>query len=206
MHERTNSGLSAMTMAFMIAAFGLAHAQSKVVGAALLLAAFAVMLWDLRRCSYDRIVSWIGLGAWSKRAPFWLVAALAGSAAAAIFYRQYLGQPWAPGSLRPFVLAALLIGLTEELIFRGYIFGAFSRAPALAIGLSAAAHTLYKTALFWSDPGFSLWQLSLLTLLFGLLLGLMRWDSRSLWPCILFHAVFDVWVYGDGAAPWWVWQ
>ena len=102
---------------------------------------------------------------------------------------------------------ALLIGLTEELIFRGYFYGRFQiwLGPVWAIMISASLHTGYKVALFATSPSVNLVFLGSLTLIAGLLLGWTRKSSGSLWPCVMFHVAFDFWVYGDKATPWWVW-
>ncbi|MDV7401315.1 CPBP family intramembrane glutamic endopeptidase, partial [Arthrospira platensis SPKY1] len=102
---------------------------------------------------------------------------------------------WHPDRLTPFVVTAMGIGAAEELLFRGYIYGAFSKKVLWAIGLSALAHTLYKTAIFMPYPEMALWSLALLTFLTGILVAWMRWRSGSIWPAVFFHALFDLWVY-----------
>ena len=192
--------------ALLIAAFGLAHTQSQALGFALLFAAFGLIFLDLWRLPNDRILDWLGLRAGNKRAPQWLLIALVGSLALGVFYRSSQGLDWSLVRLTPFVLTAMLIGSTEEVVFRGYFWGAYAQLPARAIGFSALAHTAYKSAIFIPYPEISLWRLSLFTFLAGILLGYMRWAGKSIWPCILFHAVFDLWAYGDHFTPWWVWQ
>ena len=98
----------------------------------------------------------------------------------------------------------------EEVIYRGWLLGRLRRLgwPA-AIGLSAAAHAAYKTALF-AQPSITVpidyASLALLTAAGGLILGGLRALSGNLWPAIVAHAAFDLVVYRAVAnAPWWVW-
>ncbi len=114
-------------------------------------------------------------------------------------------HPW---PLRPFLMMAVMVGLTEEIVFRGYFLGRFLewQPPLTAIALSALLHTAYKIALFIStSPADELLFLGSLTFGAGLLLGYWRKASASIWPCVVFHSLFDLWVYGDRATPWWVW-
>ena len=115
-----------------------------------------------------------------------------------------------PAGLGRFVFVAVLIGATEEVVFRGYVQGRLGRLgwPA-AVVLAAAAHTAYKSALFAMPPeGVAIDHafLATWTLIGGVVFGLMRQGSGSVLPPLVVHAVFDIIVYGDGAqAPWWVW-
>src|SRR6185295_18817078 len=100
---------------------------------------------------------------------------------------------------------------TEELIYRGWLFGRLQRfgAPAALIG-AALAHAGYKTALFaWplvASPAVDFASVAMLTTAGGVVLGALRASSRSLWPAIAAHAAFDFVVYGAVShAPWWVW-
>jgi membrane protease YdiL (CAAX protease family) len=113
-----------------------------------------------------------------------------------------------PWPLRPFLTMAVMIGITEELLFRGYFLGRLLswQHPAIGITISALLHAAYKVAIFVSpSPADDLLVLGTVTFSAGLLLGYWRKASGSIWPCIVFHALFDLWVYGDRATPWWVW-
>lgn len=103
---------------------------------------------------------------------------------------------------------AVLVGVTEELLFRGYFFGRLSRwqSATAAIVVSALLHTSYKVAIFIPNNQVGdLFFLGSVTFCAGLILGYWRKASASIWPCIVFHALFDLWVYGDRSTPWWVW-
>ncbi|MBI5370954.1 MAG: CPBP family intramembrane metalloprotease [Sphingobacteriales bacterium] len=130
--------------------------------------------------------------------------------AAAFYYRGSYSMPLLPGFFRGFVLIAVCIGILEELVFRGFIQGILQgRHAGLAIGIAALAHACYKAALFLSPAAegshplylFFTWSLGAF-----ILLGLLRYYSRSLLPPVIVHAVFDLLVYAENAeAPWWVW-
>ena len=122
----------------------------------------------------------------------------------AMYYRHTAGQPLALGTLLPFAAMAAAIGFTEELLYRGLVYGALAHTPWRANTLSALAHAGYKFLIFFPILGAQYWVVGLLTFLVGLLLGYLRTRWQSLWPALGFHILFDVWVYGDQTAPWWV--
>jgi len=126
-------------------------------------------------------------------------------------HRFSLGLSPFPGGLRTFAAVAGLVGATEELIFRGWLQGRLARFGwVTAIAAAAAAHAAYKTALFvWPavPTGVDLASLRTWTLAGGLVLGLLRQYTRSIYPALLAHAAFDLVTYGDlTQAPWWVWD
>lgn len=120
--------------------------------------------------------------------------------------------PSGAGGIHPFVLLAALIGVTEELIYRGWVMGRLlSKGWPLAVLVAAVAHAAYKTALFVWPPAsvivvYDLGSILVWTLVGGVVLGLLRVWSRSIWPAVIAHAAFDLVVYSAFAAPpWWVW-
>ena len=128
----------------------------------------------------------------------------------AVFYRWHLGISLFPGSLHFFVLVAALIGILEELVFRGFIqeYTKSLNAP-FSIFFSTFSHTGYKCCLFLSpvatgniDIGF----LALWTFIAGLLFGTLKHFSKNIIPPLIAHALFDILVYAEFiSAPWWVW-
>ena len=93
-----------------------------------------------------------------------------------------------PGMVLP--LVALYLGFVapaEELLFRGVLFAGLRRfaGPAAAIGISAAIFALAH----WPVYGPSVIPLDFAA---GLLLGWLRWWSRSLGPPIAVHAIADL--------------
>lgn len=102
-----------------------------------------------------------------------------------------------------------MIGATEELIFRGYIqFRSREFGVIISILIAAITHTVYKYVLFSSLSAIEVVNLGFLifwTMVVGLILGIMKELSGSCWVPIIFHVVFDILVYGDGAIEtWWV--
>ncbi|MEM9702782.1 MAG: CPBP family intramembrane glutamic endopeptidase, partial [Planctomycetota bacterium] len=82
-----------------------------------------------------------------------------------------------------FLAVAIAPAVCEELAFRGFLLSGFARArrPWLAIGLSSVAFGVVHLV-----P-----QQVFTASLAGLILGTIAWKGRSLWPCILFHLIFN---------------
>ncbi len=80
------------------------------------------------------------------------------------------------------LLASVLVApVCEEVFFRGFVFAGFLRGMSLgwAVVLSALIF-----AVAHADPG------SFIVLFcIGLALAFLRWQTRSLWPCILLHVL-----------------
>ncbi|MCK4766724.1 MAG: CPBP family intramembrane metalloprotease [Candidatus Aminicenantes bacterium] len=132
-------------------------------------------------------------------------------AAIGVQYRLLLGSSILPRFFSTFVLLSALIGITEELLYRGYVQGRVKPfGPIFAIGFAALLHSGYKVFLFILPPaGVStdLLSLALYTLWGGLGFGILREISGSVLPPLLAHAAFDIIVYAEYAkAPWWVWS
>ncbi len=87
----------------------------------------------------------------------------------------------------PLPLALLAVAVApavcEELAFRGFLLSGFARArrPWLAIALSAVTFGVVHLI-----P-----QQVFTATLAGLILGTLAWKGRSLWPCVLFHVLFN---------------
>lgn len=130
--------------------------------------------------------------------------------AGAMYYRGSFGMPVLPLAIRSFVWVAVCIGITEELVFRGFIQGLLSKLhPGFAIVFAALAHATYKACLFISPAADYHYSIMLFyTWSFGafILIGILRHYSKSILPAIIIHAVFDFLVYAESInAPWWVW-
>jgi hypothetical protein len=78
----------------------------------------------------------------------------------------------------------------------------------ISIFIAAITHTIYKCVLFFSLEAVELVNIGFLaiwTLVIGLFLGAMKEFSGSCYVPVIFHVVFDILVYGDGAIDtWWV--
>lgn len=130
--------------------------------------------------------------------------------AGALYYRGNYAMPLFPVYFRGFVWIAVCIGCMEELLFRGYVQQQLQQInPVLGITGSALAHAGYKACLFLPPAMAFITPVWLFfTWSFGafLLIGTLRYFSKSLWPPLLVHAVFDLLVYAQNAeAPVWVW-
>jgi len=135
-------------------------------------------------------------------------------AVAAVGYRLLLETPPFPSSFHWFVVMAMGIGLTEELLWRGWMQGslAMSYGPLLAVSVTAASHTAYKAALFAFPPTgepmrtTGAWLLTAaLTLGFGAMLGCFRIRQGTVLAPVAFHVIFDLLVYAEyTSTPWWV--
>jgi len=171
-----------------------------------LFAGQVLMLISLSSCSWSTLGEIFGISK-GRYLPLWALLSATAAIIAAVVYRRNLPYtPWLAG-LTSFAGIAVLIGACEELIFRGFF---YSKLPAWHFSIKALVssiiHTCYKAALFVSFTDTRLDRLILWTLFTGVLLGMMRASSKSIIPCIIFHCLFDLLVYGDVTrSPWWVW-
>jgi len=152
----------------------------------------------------------LGLAPLSCRVFYGLLPGCAGGIALGLLFRSYSDLPLFPDGLGRFIFVAVGIGATEEILFRGYIQGRFQVLGwAIAPLLAAAAHTLYKLALFAVPPEGVVVDYALLgvwTFIAGIFLGGLREWSGSVLPPLAGHVLFDILVYGERVqAPWWVW-
>jgi len=129
----------------------------------------------------------------------------------AAIYRKIAGLSLFPGTLTLVAVISPMIGITEELVFRGYIQGRMKTFGILiSIFVASAGHTLYKYLVLKSLPvnlGIDFVWLVLSTFILGLILGTFREISGSVIPAMTWHAVFDIVFYGDFTEmPVWVWS
>lgn len=95
------------------------------------------------------------------------------------------------GKIAPFTVYGLLLlavfvaPVCEEVLFRGFLFAGFLRGMPLAWAVILSA---FIFAAAHNDP-------ASFPVLFciGLLLALLRWRTRSLWPGILLHLLNNAW-------------
>ena len=94
------------------------------------------------------------------------------------------------GGLVTLVVLVVVAPLTEELLFRGLILHGFLRwyRPGTAIVLSALLFALVHVNPYQFPTGFFA----------GMLLGWVFVATRSLWPCLFLHALFNAqgWIVG----------
>ena len=153
----------------------------------------------------------LGWGGFSKRASAFTTFAIVLGCAAGLLYRWAYDMAPVPAAFGLCAPAAVLIGVTEEILYRGYIQGRMRRfGPLQAAALASLCHSAYKCALFLMHDQpvkIDLWLLGVLTFAGGLGLGMLKERSGSLLPSMAAHGVFDLIAYGEHArAPWWVWS
>lgn len=127
-----------------------------------------------------------------------------------VCYRYFFFDTRFPVPLTAFAIISPLIGITEELLFRGYLQGRIRELNrVLAIVVAALGHTTYKFIVLRSLPdpsGIDFPFLIIWTMIGGLIFGILRDLSDSVLPPSLAHGCFDVIVYGGFvSAPVWVW-
>ena len=204
-----SQGLCAIGAVIAMGAFALcAHREALLAPRFVALALAAVaMAWGMAGAREWSVV--LGLqrprAGWVVR----LLACLALGAAMAVYYRYRQGRQPVPMGLAWFCVVSPLIGLGEEIVYRGFVQGSLRRYGVfLAILAAAGGHTLYKCLLFALPRGgyeADVPWLAIVTFVVGLAYGAMReWWGGLMMPAAS-HAVFDLVAYGDlNVMPWWV--
>lgn len=100
-------------------------------------------------------------------------------------FRPWLAAPFLAGAMR--VIAVAMLGpAAEELIFRGWIFGALAKRVGIPL-------TIALTALGWASLHYAYpWQVIVVIAVDGILLGLARWKTRSVYVPIVMHALYNL--------------
>lgn len=85
------------------------------------------------------------------------------------------------------ILAVVLAPIFEESLFRGFLFEGFRKSSLGLIG------TIILTSLVWMvfHIGYALYSLAAI-FCFGLVLGIVRYKTGSLWSTMLMHACYNV--------------
>jgi membrane protease YdiL (CAAX protease family) len=128
-----------------------------------------------------------------------------------LVYNFFKADSLLPATLTRFALLAPLIGITEELVFRGFVQSRSASSGAIiSVLIAASGHTLYKYLVIETvqvELDTDIPSLVLLTFLAGVVFGIMREASRNVFPPALAHAFFDILVYGGASlAPVWIWS
>lgn len=157
------------------------------------------------------LLSCLGLSSFTSKAFYFSLAGLGMGISLSLIYRICSNLSLFPATLTGIAWVVPLVGITEELFFRGYLQGVVSSHSTLvSIVIAALGHTLYKYLVLKSlrsPMAFDFPVLLILTLGAGLLFGLSRALSKSTIPPLIAHGIFDVLVYG-GLSSWpiWVWS
>ena len=183
-------------------------AQRVIALAALSIAAIVISLSisDLRS-----LLKYLGLSELSRKIGVYALVGLGLGTLFALCYRGIVDGTLLPQTLTVIAVIAPIIGITEELLFRGFLQGKLVDTNIYAaIVLPTLGHTFYKYLVLRSLPldiGTAFLPLVIYTFLAGLLWGVFRTLSGSVIPACLSHGIFDILVYG-GLSTWpiWVWN
>lgn len=180
----------------MAIAFGGLVLVSLIISSIIVKTESPIELFGLDR--FNRRIVWISVGALF----FGMILAFCGR------YNYDLTD--FPHPITIIALVSPLIGITEELVFRGFLQGRLRIIGVVgSVSIAAAAHTMYKFFVLWSVS--DLVEVNYLSLIgltfgFGVVVGLLRAWSRSVIPVLIAHASFDILMYGDFTSmPIWVW-
>jgi ABC-2 type transport system permease protein/sodium transport system permease protein len=127
----------------------------------------------------------MGLSSWILAHEFFLIQSrlFPPSEASMEFFRQ-LGEQFATMPVwAAFVLLGLAPAIGEEFFFRGFLLSGLK-------GKLGKWSTLFVAALIFGVFHFVIDKVPVTTLL-GMALGYLCWQSRSIWPCIVFHALHN---------------
>ena len=99
-------------------------------------------------------------------------------------------QPWLDAPLLASVLRVLAVGIigpiAEELIFRGFLYGRLLKYLGTAL-------TILVTAAGWAALHYMYdWPVMGVIFVDGILLGLARWRTRSVFPPMVMHALYNL--------------
>ena len=190
--------------ALLLLLFGVCLQQTRWLSLLLLALGIGLVVNRLIKSSNEDIEALFGFRPCRWR---WIVLAAITGLGLGVLLRWGQDRSLLPWPMHGFVFMAMLIGISEELVFRGYFMGGLlQRGFPMAASVAALLHTAYKLPIFipFADAC-SLPLLAVLTFGVGALVGWSRKMLGSIWPCVILHALFDLWVYGDRTAPWWVW-
>lgn len=205
-----------------------------LIEAGLVLSGICVFAWFIHSTSVQRVIALIALGAaavvislsvpgirsllhslglaeFSKKTVVYSLAGLSLGVLLALRCRSIFNVSLLPQTLTVAALVAPLIGVCEELLFRGYLQGKLSNINIyVAIIVSSFGHTLYKYLVLRSLPtaiGIDFLSLVVFTFIAGIVCGVSRVLSKSIIPACVTHGIFDALVYG-GLSTWpvWVWN
>ncbi len=209
LREKVPGEVLICTLALMIFSFFI-HAGFPgllLSAGALILAAF-IIAGNIRNLSGIR--NYTGELNLLKIPVIYTIASLLAGLLLSVLYRYHLDFSLLPESIHGFAFIAAIIGISEELVFRGFIQGHLRQIsiPASIIA-GSLSHTGYKCCLFlspYTSGNINIWFLAFWTFSAGILLGIFRQKSDSVVPSALAHGLFDIMAYaGAATAPWWVW-
>lgn len=210
--RKSNGLLSAILVIGGICIFGIfIHADSwwRIISFAGL--AIAAIVMSLTVTDIKSLLAVLGIVLFTRKVIYYCIAGIIFGMLLGLVYNIIKADSLLPLTLTRFALLAPLIGISEELVFRGFVQSGFASWGALAsVLIAASGHTLYKYLVITTVPvdlNTCIPSLVILTFLAGAVFGMMREASRSVVPPALAHGLFDIIVYGGASlAPVWVWS
>jgi membrane protease YdiL (CAAX protease family) len=176
------------------------------VGLAIVAATISLSVGDIQS-----LLAVLGLTSISRKVVLYCLAGITFGMVLGGIYNAVKADSLMPQALTRFALIAPLIGIMEELVFRGFVQSRLaSRGAMPSVLVAASGHTLYKYLVIKTltvDLDTYMPSLIGLTFLVGVVFGILKEASRSVFPPALAHAIFDVMVYGGAImAPVWIWS
>jgi membrane protease YdiL (CAAX protease family) len=173
--------------------------------------AFAAVIISRSAGDIKSLLSILGIVPFTRKMIYYSIAGIILGMLLGLLYNFIKADSLLPATLTKFALIAPLIGITEELVFRGFVQSRSASSGALAsVLITASGHTLYKYLVIRTVPvnlNTDIASLVILTFLAGVVFGIMREASRSAIPPALAHALFDIIVYGGASlTPVWIWN
>jgi len=199
--------IQAVIVIFTMMVFGY-FAGSRLLAFSALTAAGIIMV--MAAAEQGDALRLLGLSLRGRHPFMWILAGLATSVFLSLICRRFFSGSLLPSFLYPAAITATLTGMTEELLYRGFIQGILShRHPVTGILAASAGHTAYKAILLANSPVagmINLTNLIVLTFITGCLFGYFRHKSKQIYSPLIAHGLFDLIVYGDQSVlPPWVW-
>jgi membrane protease YdiL (CAAX protease family) len=200
--------IALFAVAWIVFAYGGVHAAALLglIGkdATPLQDAFTFVLAELvpTLIAYLCLVSWV-----EKRVPSELTrravpGVLAGLGAGVVFFSAVIGVLWIVGSYHvtgtnahapwvyEFILYGVCAGVAEEIMFRGVLFRICEEG--LGTWFAVVFSSLAFGAIHLGNSGATWWNAAQIAILAGVPLALLYHLTRSLWPCVGWHAGWNV--------------
>lgn len=172
-----------------------------------LIGSAAVIAYSIRK---QKLLEAFALDKTGRKALLYTLPAISLGIGLALISRNRFDLSIFPPRVTGIALLAPLVGVVEELIFRGYMQGHLRPiGRVFSILYATTAHSSYKVLAILSlglPLQFDFFFLAFWTFVGGLLFGTLRELSGHSLPSMAAHAAFDVLMYGGLAiAPVWVW-
>jgi membrane protease YdiL (CAAX protease family) len=199
------AGIIAAAGTWLFACF--IHSNTAIGIAGLLITSQGISLYA---GSFTALIKITGLNEYNRKLILYSIICILAGIAMGIHSNLGHDKPVMPLFLTSTAFLVAAVGITEELVFRGFIQGALSKTSTwFGIVSASGSHAVYKVLVLWSftvNLEIDFVDLVSYTFAVGLLAGLMRKVSGNIIPSALGHMCFDIMVYGSLAGvPVWVW-